>query len=133
MTPPLSAAPAPSHSKESPRIPIGSYTDDPAANARHSADIADMMAERSRGSADRAAASAATALNAQRLAMLAADKAVLAADQSPHDRVTANIITSAAAIIAIVALLEILCAIAIYALTEPVIDHLDTIEYVQTR
>ena len=27
-------------------IPIGSYTDDPAANARHSADIADMMADR---------------------------------------------------------------------------------------
>ena len=64
-------------------IPIGSYTDDPAANARHSADIADMMADRSRGSAERAATSAATALNALRLAEVAADEAVLAADRSP--------------------------------------------------
>jgi hypothetical protein len=42
----------------SPHVPIGSYTDDPAANARHSADIADMMADRSEGHAQRSQHSA---------------------------------------------------------------------------
>jgi hypothetical protein len=114
-------------------IPIGSYTDDPAANARHSADIADMMADRSRGSADRATASAATALNALRLAEVAADKAVLAADRSPHtirdDRVSAEKVLSAVGIIVIAALAEILCAITIYALARPVFAAIDSHEY----
>jgi hypothetical protein len=125
------APPCPAEEKQ--HIPIGSYTDDPAANARHGADIADMMAERSRASADRAAASAATALNALRLAEVAADKAVLAADRSPHtirgDRVTADNIASAAVIIAMATLFEIICAITIYALVRPVFAAIDTVEY----
>lgn len=114
-------------------IPIGSYTDDPAVNARHSADIADMMADRSRGSADRAAASAATALNTLRLAELAADKAVLAADRSPHtvrtDRVSAEKILCVVGIIVIVVVTEILCAITIYAVARPVFAAIDSLEY----
>ena len=43
---------------DNPPVPIGSYTDDPAANARHSADIADMMADRSEGHAHRSQDSA---------------------------------------------------------------------------
>ena len=50
--PPHRAHPSRRPDHASRHIPIGSYTDDPAANARHSADIADMMADRSRGSAD---------------------------------------------------------------------------------
>ena len=114
-------------------IPIGRYTDDPAANAHHSADIADMMAERSRGSADRAAASAATALNALRLAEVAADKALLAAGRSPHtirtERITAEKVLAVIGIIAIAAIAQIACVIALYAVTRPVLAAIDNVEY----
>lgn len=120
-------------------VPIGSYTDDPAANARHSADIADMMADRSRKSADRSAASATSVLNALRLAQIAADKAVLAADRAntPPDqpantsRITADKILSVVGIFAIAALAEILCAVTIYALAKPIFAAVDRLEDIQ--
>lgn len=114
-------------------IPIGRHTDDPAANAHHSADIADMMAERSRGSADRSAASAETALNALRLAEVAADKALLAAARPPYvirsEHATADKILAVIGIIAIAAITEILCVIAIYVVVRPVVATIDTLEH----
>lgn len=113
-------------------VPIGSYTDDPAANARHSADIADMMADRSRGSAERSAASAATALMALRLAEIAAGKAVLAADRAnTGSRITADKILSVVGLLAIAALVEILCAVTIYALAKPIFAAVDSPKYIQ--
>jgi len=131
----LSENTPPGPAESSRHIPLGSYTDDPAANARHSADIADMMAARSRGSAARSAASAATALNALRLTEVAADKALLAVDRSPHtirgERDTVDTIAFAAMIIALVALFENLCVVTIYGVVRPVFDAIDTFEYVR--
>ncbi|BCP14003.1 hypothetical protein [Mycobacterium paraintracellulare] len=113
-------------------VPIGSYTDDPAANVRHSADVADMMADRSRGSAERSAASAATALNALRLAEIAAGKAALAADRAnTGSRIMADEILSVVGLLAIAALVEILCAVTIYALAKPIFAAVDSPEYIQ--
>lgn len=114
-------------------IAVGRYTDDPAANAHHSADIADMMADRSRGSAERAAASAATALNALRLAEDAADKAVLAAGRAPHttrsDLAPIDKFLGAVGIIALAILAETACAVVTYALVRPVFASVANIEY----
>lgn len=113
-------------------VPIGSYTDDPAANARHSADIADMMADRSRGSAERSAASAATALNALRLAESAAGKAALAADHAnTGSSIMADKILSAVGLLAIAAVVEILCAVTIYALAKPIFAAIDSPQYIR--